>query len=43
MQVQRRNVAAVDGCAPGCASTGCCTVVQGIVLLFKDVHKQLLC
>jgi len=35
MKMQRRNVAAVDGCAPGCTSTGCCSAVQGIVLLFN--------
>lgn len=43
MKMQQQNVAAVDDSAPGCTSTGCCAVVQGIVLLFKDVHKQLLC
>jgi hypothetical protein len=41
MQMQQGNVAAVDGCTPACTRAGSCTVVQSIVLLFKDVHKQL--
>ncbi len=39
MQMQQGNVAAVDGCTPACTRAGSCTVVQSIVLLFKDVHK----
>ena len=37
MQVQGKDMAAVDSHTPGCAGTGCCTVVQGIVLQLKDV------